>query len=79
MELEKYQNLIKTAEDLERRAERAAGAGGQLRAELKEDHGCRTVEEAVRKQARLIKEIRDLRRRYEKAETALTKRWAGKL
>lgn len=79
MNLKEYTELKSTAEELQRLADRRAGAVEELFEQLKNEHGVETIEGAESIQKAIAKKIEKLERRYDVAFAAIQKRWKGKL
>lgn len=58
MNLEKYQKLLKKAEELRSQADRADGKLQQLKEQLKKEFGCNTIKEARTKFKKLDAEYK---------------------
>ena len=54
--VDRYKELKSKVDGLQREADKAEGALGQAMAELKEKHGCKTLEEAEKLAAKKAKE-----------------------
>lgn len=77
--LKKYLALKKRVETLQREADEAQGAYKQVLKDLRDNHGCESIEEAERKAKRLLKEIADLEAQFEASLTKLQTDWGDKL
>lgn len=69
IDLAEYQRLKQTAEECQRRADKAAGALEQVKATIKNEFGCANLKEAKKLFADLTTEEAELERKYNAALT----------
>ena len=79
MNLEAYQELNQMIEDLQRKADRANGAIGQLLTTLKKDFDCSSFRKASELLKQLEKEKAVIVKDYNKAVADFEEKWRDKL
>lgn len=79
MSLQEITKIKGLAEDLRRRADRAAGALERAMLEVREEYGCESVEEIKDLLKELDIEIKDAQDKFDKAYSSFLEKWGGEL
>ncbi len=77
METKRFEQLKREVESARSEAAQAKGAFEQLMKQLKEEFGCRSVEEAQKLLRKLEKEAEEAEESYLEVEAAYKKKWHG--
>lgn len=77
--LDDYSALARRVEELKRKRDRAAGAAEERKRQLKEEFGCKTLDEARTLLTKKQKQERKLNEEYLNAKEAFEKKWKDKL
>ena len=77
--IEKFNQLKKTIEEAQQKADRAAGALEQIMKTLKAEFGCANLEEAEMKLLSLQKQTTKAKKDFENALEDFEEKWEGKI
>lgn len=72
---QRYEQLKGQADNLRQKISRAEGALEQHMARLKDEHGCKTIEDAKRKLKRLDREASEATAAFEAAADEFEEKW----
>ena len=76
---ERFLELRRRVEKLQREADRAAGAKDQLLSRMQAEFGCKTVKEAEKRLTREERELQELREGFQAKLSSFEEKWEGVL
>jgi hypothetical protein len=79
IDLKEYERLQKKTDQLKSEADRARGALQQILDRLRDEHGCRSIEEAKAELKKLETKRKGLERKYEIERKKFDEEWADLL